>query len=81
MRRHEYALIIIDPGMPDGDGLEFINELEKQSGVNPEFIILSAEEIPAFYHARAQLSLVKSTISEEYIAACVLNIIEERKAA
>lgn len=73
--RHTFALVVLDPGLPDGNGLELLNELPQLATAAPPVVILSVTEMPLEIRQRVHAVLVKSRISEARIAEVILEVL------
>ena len=69
----DYALIILDLGLPDGDGLELLPKLRKQGSV-PVIILTAREELSARLaglDGGADDYIVKPVEMSELLARCI----------
>jgi PAS domain S-box-containing protein len=73
--RHSFALVVLDPGLPDGDGLELLDELPRLAAPAPPVVILSVTEMSQEVRQRVHAVLVKSRISEARIAEVILSVL------
>jgi len=71
-----FDLVVIDPALPDGDGLTRLVPRLEQLGM--PYMVLSAEERPGAAGS-ALASLVKSRIGERQLVDTILTILSERK--
>jgi DNA-binding response OmpR family regulator len=75
-----FALLILDPGLPDGNGLELLDRLESLAAGAPPVLILSVTEVAQSVRQRVAAALVKSRVSESEIAATILSLTYARAA-
>ena len=82
LKREPFDLIVLDLTMPDGTGLELMENAETLSGRPVPVLILSASE-PADAELRKRVGaiLLKSRVSEEHIVRTVLNLVRKGPAA
>jgi PAS domain S-box-containing protein len=60
-----YDLILLDLGLPDGNGLELLEELHRQHPGLP-VVVLSAQELPAAQLDRVEAALAKSRTNGQH---------------
>ncbi|MBS0374641.1 MAG: PAS domain S-box protein [Proteobacteria bacterium] len=71
LERSSFSLLLVDPGLPDGDGLAL---LDAPAGRElPPVVVLSVSEIAPAIQRRVAAALVKSRTSEARIAEIVLS--------
>jgi CheY-like chemotaxis protein len=80
LRKEHFSLLILDPGLPDGNGLELLDRLEPPSGAPLPVLILSVTEVAQSVRQRVAAVLVKSRVSESEIAATILSLTYARAA-
>ena len=83
LRTEQFSLLILDPGLPDGNGLELLDRLTQGSaGLESPLpvLILSVTEVPQSVRQRVAAALVKSRVSESEIAATILSLTYARAA-
>jgi DNA-binding response OmpR family regulator len=78
--KEHFSLLILDPGLPDGNGLELLDRLEPPSGAPLPVLILSVTEVAQSVRQRVAAALVKSRVSESEIAATILSLTYARAA-
>ena len=69
-----FDLVILDVGMPDGSGLDLLEQLPRLPKV-PPVLILSASETTADVQKRVAAALVKSKISEDKVVETILSLL------
>lgn len=75
LKREPFDLILLDIAMPDGSGLELMENSDTVSGHPVPVIILSASDTAdATIRNRVAAILLKSRVSEEHIVRTVLNV-------
>ncbi|WP_339913642.1 CHASE domain-containing protein [uncultured Brevundimonas sp.] len=73
-----FALVILDIGLPDGDGLSLLPALRDRAGGAIPVTILSAAEAPADVLPDVAAAMVKSRHSEALIVETILGLVENR---
>ena len=81
LRREQFSLLILDPGLPDGNGLDLLDRLESPTAGPLPVLILSVTEVAQSVRQRVAATLVKSRVSESEIAATILSLTYARAAA
>src|SRR6185369_16014776 len=79
LRQKHFELIILDIGMPDGNGQELLKDIEGSSPTPPPIVILSADMPPQEIHERVDTTIVKSRMSETKLIATILGILQKFK--
>ena len=87
LRTEQFSLLILDPGLPDGNGLDLLERLAHgSSGLESPtagplpVLILSVTEVAPSVRRRVAATLVKSRVSEAEIAATILSLTYPRAA-
>jgi nitrogen-specific signal transduction histidine kinase len=80
LRREQFSLLILDPGLPDGNGLELLDRLESPTAGPLPVLILSVTEVTQSVRQRVAAALVKSRVSESEIASTILSLTYARAA-
>ena len=80
LRKEQFSLLILDPGLPDGNGLDLLDRLESPTAGPLPVLILSVTEVPQSVRRRVAATLVKSRVSESEIAATILSLTYARAA-
>jgi DNA-binding NarL/FixJ family response regulator len=73
--------VVLDPGLPDGDGLALLDQIERIAPRPPPVVILSVIEMSRNIRARVAGAFVKSRIAEIDLAATILSVIHDSAAA
>lgn len=74
LSNHRFDLLIVDVTLPDGSGLELIEELRAKPGFNAPVMILSANDMPSAVRAHVAATMVKARASENKIINEVLRL-------
>jgi CheY-like chemotaxis protein len=77
LRHEEFSLIVLDLGLPDGNGLSLLDRLEELSPRPIPVVILSVSEVPQSIKARVAATFVKSRLSEVEVVRTVLSLVTE----
>jgi CheY-like chemotaxis protein len=80
LRKEQFSLLILDPGLPDGNGLELLDRLESPTAGPLPVLILSVTEVAQSVRQRVAAALVKSRVSESEIASTILSLTYARAA-
>jgi CheY-like chemotaxis protein len=80
LRTEQFSLLILDPGLPDGNGLELLDRLESPTAGPLPVLILSVTEVTQSVRQRVAAVLVKSRVSESEIASTILSLTYARVA-
>ena len=72
LREQTFSLMILDPGLPDGNGLELLDQLDRLAAQPTAVLILSVSEMTPGVKQRVAAALVKSRASETEIARTAL---------
>ena len=80
LRTEQFSLLILDPGLPDGNGLDLLDRLESPAAGPLPVLILSVTEVTQSVRRRVAAALVKSRVSESEIAATILSLTYARAA-
>jgi len=73
--KQDFALVVLDIGLPDGDGLTLLPVLKDRGGVPIPVAILSASETPESALPDVAVAMVKSRRSEAHIVETILGLI------
>jgi DNA-binding response OmpR family regulator len=79
LRDQAYSAVVIDPGLPDGDGLSLLDQIERMA-MAPPVVILSVTEMPREIRQRVAAAFVKSRVSEFDLAETILSLIDDHAA-
>ena len=87
LSKEQFSLLILDPGLPDGNGLDLLDRLahgspglESATAGPLPVLILSVTEVTQNVRRRVAAALVKSRVSESEIAATILSLTYARAA-
>jgi PAS domain S-box-containing protein len=72
-----FSAVVLDPGLPDGDGLALLDQIERLAPRPPPVVILSVTDMPRAVRARVAAAFVKSRIPEIDLAEQILSVIDE----
>jgi PAS domain S-box-containing protein len=78
LREQLFSAVVLDPGLPDGDGLALLDQIEGIMPLPPPVLILSVTEMPPEIRRRVAAAFVKSRISEINLAESILSLIRDR---
>jgi CheY-like chemotaxis protein len=82
MLDHEtFALIVIDPSLPDGSGLSLLDTSQAIANTRVPVVILSADDIGPKVRQRVTAALVKSRVSEKQIVRTLIDALGENVGA
>jgi PAS domain S-box-containing protein len=73
-----FDLIVLDLGLPDGSGLELLEEMKSFTGRPVPVLILSADEPDESIRKRVASVLLKSRVSEERVVETVLDLLRKQ---
>ena len=76
LRAEEFSLVVLDVGLPDGNGLLLLDRLDRLSRSIP-VVILSVSEVPLSVQQRVAAALVKSRLSEAEVVETILSLVAE----
>jgi DNA-binding response OmpR family regulator len=71
-----FSAVVLDPGLPDGDGLALLDQIERIAPRSPPVVILSVTDMPHEIRARVAAAFVKSRIPEIDLAEQILSVID-----
>jgi DNA-binding response OmpR family regulator len=77
LREECFSLLVLDLGLPDGNGLSLLEELPALTAIPIPVLILSATEVSQEIKERVALALVKSRVSEAHIVTAVLSLLPQ----
>jgi DNA-binding response OmpR family regulator len=72
LKTQQFSLLVLDPGLPDGDGLTLLEEIPHLHPQPLPIIILSVTEVDPEIRHRVSAAIVKSRVSESRIAEIIL---------
>jgi len=81
LSNHRFDLLIVDVTLPDGSGLDLIEELNRDQGFSVPVMILSANDMPATVQTHVAATMVKARASEATIINEVLRLAVPQAAA
>jgi len=71
LESEDFSLVLLDIGLPDGNGLELLDLIEKKTAP-PRVVIFSARDIPPEYAERTDAVLVKSKTNNQELLSILL---------
>jgi DNA-binding response OmpR family regulator len=74
MLEQRFAAVVLDSGLPDGNGLSLLDEIERSES-RPPVVILSVAEMPIEIRRRVSAAFVKSRVSEIDVAQTIMAVI------
>src|ERR1700722_5850082 len=77
LRETPFSLVILDMGLPDGNGLSLLEALPALTATPTPVFILSATEVSRGIKQRVAAALVKSRASEAHIVATILSLLPQ----
>ena len=80
LREAPFSLLLLDLGLPDGNGLALLERLPLMTTHPMPVVILSASEVTHEVEQRVAAALVKSRVSETHIVQTVLSLVNRRRA-
>jgi signal transduction histidine kinase/DNA-binding response OmpR family regulator len=78
IQKEHFDLIVLDLGLPDGSGLELLEELNTFTGHPIPVMILSGSEPDVDLRKRVAAVLLKSRTSEEHVVQTVLALLRKQ---
>jgi len=75
LREECFSLLVLDLGLPDGNGLSLLEELPALTAIPIPVVILSATEVSQEIRERVAAALVKSRVSEAHIVTVILSLL------
>lgn len=76
--RQPYDLVLLDPGLPDGAGLDLIAELKDPEGRSVPVVVFSADEYGEELSRRVSAALVKTRTSNSELVATIRSVLNQR---
>jgi signal transduction histidine kinase len=80
LRGARYSLLLLDMGLPDGDGLTLFERLASITTHPMPVVILSVSEVSREVEQRVAAALVKSRVSEAHIVQTILALVARKRA-
>jgi CheY-like chemotaxis protein len=77
LRAGDFALLVLDLGLPDGNGLALLDRLEELLPEPIPVVILSVSEVSQAVQQRVAASLVKSCLSEAEVVETILSLVAQ----
>ncbi len=77
LREESFSLLVLDLGLPDGNGLSLLEQLSALTTRAMPVVILSATEVSQEVRQRVAAVLVKSRVSEARIVMTILSLLPE----
>ena len=81
LRGERFDLVILDIGLPDGSGLDLLDDIHPDENSPLPVIIFSAQEVTASVEAKVEAALVKSRTTNEKLVETVMSLIPLREIA
>ncbi len=79
LTQKHFSAIILDIGMPDGSGLEILDNIPNVKNPSPPILVLSASDLPSQINEKVAKTIVKSRTSEAKIVEIILCLVEQDK--
>ena len=80
LREQTFAGVVLDPGLPDGDGLTLLDQIEALRPHAPPIVILSVTEMTGEVQRRVAATLIKSRLLEADVADTILSVVKNHAA-
>ncbi|HTB88591.1 MAG TPA: ATP-binding protein [Steroidobacteraceae bacterium] len=80
LREQEFALVMLDQLLPDGNGISLVDRIAEYPGHPLPIIILSAADVPRDAYPKAAAVLIKSQVSAAQVATTILSYLAARGA-
>lgn len=80
LREQTFAGVVLDPGLPDGDGLMLLDQIEGMYPHAPPVVILSVTEMTGDVQRRVAATLIKSRLLEADVADTILSVVKNHAA-
>ena len=80
LRQESFSLVVLDLGLPDGNGLALLDRLKEVAGLAVPVVILSVTEVSRDVQQRVAATLVKSRLSEADIVQTIISLIRPAAA-
>jgi PAS domain S-box-containing protein len=81
LKTRSFSLLVLDPGLPDGNGLTLLDEAPHLHTQPLPIIILSVTEVGPEIQQRVAATIVKSRVSESRIAEIILSALPQPAAS
>ena len=81
LKTQPFSLLVLDPGLPDGNGLTLLDEAPHLHTQPLPVIILSVTEVGPDVQQRVTAAIVKSRVSESRIAEIILSALPRSTAS
>jgi len=81
LKTQPFSLLVLDPGLPDGNGLTLLDEAPHLHTQPLPIIILSVTEVGPEIQQRVTAAIVKSRVSESRIAEIILSALPNSPAS
>jgi len=78
---HHPDIVVLDLGLPDGNGAAMIPELRDADGNGMSIVVYSAQDVDAQTRAKVDAVLVKSRQSLPKLISTVMRIVDEKKGS
>ena len=79
LSEQDFDLVMIDVGLPDGDGLDLMPSLRAAGDRTPPVIVFSGDEIGARVAAQVEAVLVKSRTSDRELIETIARLVPSRR--
>ena len=80
LREQTFSGVVLDPGLPDGDGLTLLDQIEGMGPHAPPTVILSVTEMAGDIRRRVAATLIKSRLLEADVADTILAVVKRPAA-
>jgi DNA-binding response OmpR family regulator len=80
VREEQFSLVVLDLGLPDGNGLALLDRLKGAAARPVPVVILSVTEVSREVQQRVAAALVKSRLSEADMVQTILSLLRPATA-
>jgi signal transduction histidine kinase/CHASE3 domain sensor protein/ActR/RegA family two-component response regulator len=80
LSKEEFSLVLLDVGLPDGNGLRLLDRLKQLAHDTTPVVILSVSDVHQTVQERVAATLVKSRLSETEVVQTILSLIARSQA-
>lgn len=77
LRRMEFAVVVLDVALPDGNGLTLLDEIKSARSPSPHVMILSSSELTHDVQRKFAAALVKTRDSDSHVVETIFRLIHQ----
>ena len=78
LRRESFDLILLDQGLPDGEGLDLLADLKDRDGHSVPVVVFSAQDLGDDLSRQVAAALVKTRTSNQELLATIRSVLNRR---